>query len=73
MIKLALIWFGIGLIAAFFGFTGILGDTTLIAQDLSYVCAGFVLLSLLFCLFEPPAEKSKGLMIHLQESSKTRH
>jgi uncharacterized membrane protein YtjA (UPF0391 family) len=72
MIKLALIWFGIGLIAAFFGFTGILGDTTLIAQDLSYVCAGFVLLSLLFCLFEP-AEKPKGLMIHLRDSSKTPH
>ena len=72
MIKLALIWFGIGLIAAFFGFTGIVGDTTLIAQDLCYVCAGFVLLSLLFCLFEP-AKKPKGLMLHVQDSSKARH
>jgi hypothetical protein len=49
-----------------------MGDTTLIAQDLSYVCAGFFLLSLLFCLFEP-AEKPKGLVVHLQDSSKARH
>ncbi len=64
MLKRARIWLGISLVAAVFGFTGILEGTAYLAQDLFYICAVFVLLSLLFSLFEEP-EVHKGLLVRL--------
>jgi uncharacterized membrane protein YtjA (UPF0391 family) len=46
----------IALIAAIFGFTGILHWTAFIAQSVFFVCFGFCILSLLFSLFEEPSE-----------------
>jgi uncharacterized membrane protein YtjA (UPF0391 family) len=45
----------IALIAAIFGFTGILHWTAGIAQSVFYVCLAVCILSLLFSLFEEPA------------------
>ena len=45
----------IALIAAMFGFTGILKATAIIAQSVFFVCFGFCVLSLLFSLFEEPS------------------
>lgn len=45
----------IALIAAIFGFTGILHWTAAIAQAVFFVCFGMSMLSLLFSLFEEPA------------------
>jgi uncharacterized membrane protein YtjA (UPF0391 family) len=67
MIKLAGIWLGVGSVAALFGFSGIIGVAALIAQVLFYISAAFVLLSLLFCLFEAP-EGRKGLLLPVSHS-----
>ncbi len=45
----------IALIAAMFGFTGLLHNTEGIAQSVFFVCFGMSVLSLLFSLFEEPA------------------
>jgi uncharacterized membrane protein YtjA (UPF0391 family) len=45
----------IAIIAAIFGFTGILHWTAVIAQSVCVVCLGFCVLSLLFSLFEEPS------------------
>ena len=45
----------IALLAAIFGFTGILRTTAGIAQSVFFVCFGFCILSLLFSLFEAPS------------------
>ncbi len=45
----------IALIAAIFGFTGILHWTAGIAQSVFFVCVGVCVLSLLFSLFEEPS------------------
>jgi uncharacterized membrane protein YtjA (UPF0391 family) len=42
-------------IAAFFGFTGILHWTADIAQSVFFICIGFGILSLLLSLFEEPS------------------
>ena len=55
MLKRAVNCVIIALIAAIFGFTGILRFTAPIAQSVCFVCAGFAVLSLLFSLFEEPA------------------
>lgn len=46
----------IAIIAAIFGFTGILHWTAVIAQSVCVVCAAVCLLSLLFSLFEEPSK-----------------
>lgn len=46
----------IALIAAIFGFTGILHWTAVIAQSVFFICLGVGILSLLFSLFEEPTE-----------------
>jgi uncharacterized membrane protein YtjA (UPF0391 family) len=48
----------IAMIAAIFGFTGILHWTAGIAQSVFYVCFGLCVLSLLFSLFEAPSEEA---------------
>ena len=55
MLKRAVNWVIVGLIAAIFGFTGILHWTAAIAQSVCFVCIGFGVLSFLFCLFEEPS------------------
>ena len=45
----------VAIIAAIFGFTGILHWTAIIAQSVFYVCFGMCVLSLLFSLFEESA------------------
>ena len=45
----------VALIAAIFGFTGILQWTAGIAQSVFFVCFALCVLSLLFSLFEEPA------------------
>jgi len=45
-------WSLVALIAASFGFTGLLRSTAIIAQAMFYAAAAFALLSVLFCLFE---------------------
>lgn len=52
MLRRAARWMVIALIAAIFGFTGILHWTAMIAQSVFFVCFGMSLLSLLFSLFE---------------------
>ena len=51
----------IALIAAIFGFTGILHWTAMIAQAVFFVCFGMSVLSLLFSLFEAsPAQTRRN-------------
>ncbi|HZR17041.1 MAG TPA: DUF1328 domain-containing protein [Verrucomicrobiae bacterium] len=45
----------VALIAAIFGFTGVLHWTAPIAQSVFFVCIAVAVLSLLFSLFEEPA------------------
>jgi uncharacterized membrane protein YtjA (UPF0391 family) len=45
----------VAIIAAIFGFTGLLRWTAAIAQSVFFVCLGFAILSLLFSLFEAPS------------------
>lgn len=52
MLRHARKWLLIALIAATFGFTGLLRSTAMIAQAVFYAAAGFTLLSVLFWLFE---------------------
>lgn len=54
MLKRAGNWVLVAVIAAFFGFTGILHWTAAIAQTVFFVCAAFGVLSLLLSLFEAP-------------------
>ena len=56
MIKRARIWLLIALIGGFFGFTGVLHSTAVLAQDLFYLCSAFAVLSVLFSLFEEQGE-----------------
>jgi uncharacterized membrane protein YtjA (UPF0391 family) len=56
MLKRARTWLVIALVAALFGFTGILQSTAMIAQDLFYLCSAFAVLSVLLSLFEGQAE-----------------
>jgi uncharacterized membrane protein YtjA (UPF0391 family) len=46
----------VAIIAAIFGFTGLLQWTAIIAQSVFFVCFAVCLLSLLFSLFEEPSE-----------------
>jgi uncharacterized membrane protein YtjA (UPF0391 family) len=55
MLKRAAHWMVVGLVAAIFGFTGILHWTAPIAQSVFFICLGFGILSLLFSLFEAPS------------------
>lgn len=55
MLKRAANCFIVALIAALFGFTGILHWTAMIAQSVFFICLGFIILSLLFSLFEESA------------------
>ena len=55
MLRRAGNWVLVAVIAAFFGFTGILHWTAAIAQTVFFVCIGFGILSLLFSLFEEPS------------------
>jgi uncharacterized membrane protein YtjA (UPF0391 family) len=52
MLKRARRWLLIALVAAGFGFTGLLRTTAIIAQAVFYLSSAFVFLSLLFGLFE---------------------
>jgi uncharacterized membrane protein YtjA (UPF0391 family) len=52
MLKRARRWLLIALVAAGFGFTGLLRTTAIIAQAAFYLAAAFGFLSLLFGLFE---------------------
>ena len=52
MFKRARIWLLIAVVAAGFGFTGMLRATAVIAQGAFYASAAFTILSLLFGLFE---------------------
>jgi uncharacterized membrane protein YtjA (UPF0391 family) len=58
MLKRAANCLVIAMIAAIFGFTGILQWTAVIAQSVCLVCLGVAVLSLLFSLFEEPSEAS---------------
>jgi len=60
MLKRAANCFVIAVIAAIFGFTGILHWTAIIAQSVFFVCLGFIILSLLFSLFEEPANPDEA-------------
>jgi uncharacterized membrane protein YtjA (UPF0391 family) len=55
MLKRASNWVLAAVIAAFFGFTGILHWTADIAQSVFFICIGFGILSLLLSLFEEPS------------------
>jgi uncharacterized membrane protein YtjA (UPF0391 family) len=55
MLKRAGNWVLAAVIAAFFGFTGILHWTADIAQSVFFICIGFGILSLLLSLFEEPS------------------
>ena len=52
MLKRARIWMLVALVGGFFGFTGVLHWTAVIAQGLFYLCSAFSVLSLLLSLFE---------------------
>lgn len=56
MLKRAALCVIIAFIAAIFGFTGLLRSTAGIAQSVCVLCLGIAVLSLLFSLFEEPAE-----------------
>ena len=56
MLKRAAIFVVIALTAALFGFTGILKVTAGFAQSVCLIFAGLTVLSLLFSLFEEPAQ-----------------
>lgn len=60
MLRRARIWMEGGLVGAFFGFTGILDATAILAQALCLVCCFFFLLSLLFSLFEDSESELRG-------------
>ncbi len=65
MLRRAGNWVLVALIAALFGFTGILHWTAGIAQSVFFVCIAFGLLSLLLSLFEEPSPR--GPKLHLQD------
>jgi uncharacterized membrane protein YtjA (UPF0391 family) len=56
MLKRAIMSAVVGLIAALFGFSGVLDATAPLVQVVFYICAAFCGLSLLLCLFEGPAQ-----------------
>lgn len=72
MLRRAVNWVVVALIAAFFGFTGILHWTASIAQSVFYVCMGFGVLSLLFSLFEEPSTPS-ATKIRIESRSQSVH
>ena len=57
----------IALIAAFFGFTGIVEYTAVIAQTVFYASVVFTFLSLLFCLFEGAPENLNSRPLTLSQ------
>jgi Small integral membrane protein len=61
MLKRAKICVVLGLLAAIFGFTGLLKETAGLAQNLCYIFGGLALLSLLFCMFECEASSPSHL------------
>jgi uncharacterized membrane protein YtjA (UPF0391 family) len=58
MLKRARTWLVIALVAAIFGFTGLLQNTAMIAQSLFYLCSAFSIISVLFSLFEEEPESA---------------
>ena len=64
MLKRAGISMLVALVAAFFGFTGLLQTTAVFAQDVFYILSAFALLSLMFSLFEP-APDTRSNPLHL--------
>jgi uncharacterized membrane protein YtjA (UPF0391 family) len=60
MLKRARISMLVALVGGFFGFTGVLHWTAVIAQGLFYFCCAFSVLSLLLSLFE---ERNQALSV----------
>ena len=69
MLKRARLSAVIAMIAAIFGFSGIVETTAIIAQTVCYSFVVFTLLSLVFCLFEETPEElsSRPLVERLNE------
>jgi len=63
MLKRAGNWVLVALIAALFGFTGILRWTAGIAQSVFFICIGFGVFSLLLSLFEAPSPRGRRIPI----------
>jgi uncharacterized membrane protein YtjA (UPF0391 family) len=63
MLKRAGNWVLVALIAALFGFTGILRWTAGIAQSVFFVCIAFGLFSLLLSLFEEPSPRGRKIRV----------
>ena len=64
MLKRAGNWVLVALIAALFGFTGILRWTAGIAQSVFFICTAFGAFSLLLSLFEAPSPRDRKIPIH---------
>ncbi len=63
MLKRAANWVLVALIAALFGFTGILRWTAGIAQSVFFICSAFGLFSLLLSLFEEPSPRGRKIRV----------
>ena len=64
MLKRAGNWVLVALIAALYGFTGILRWTAGIAQSVFFICIAFGAFSLLLSLFEAPSPRDRKIPIH---------
>lgn len=73
MLKRAKICVVLGLLAAIFGFTGILKETAGLAQNLCYLFAGAGLLSSLLCLFECDSTSDRTPSRKSSEQHQPRH
>lgn len=63
MLKRAGNWVLVALIAALFGFTGILRWTAGIAQSVFFICIAFGVFSLLLSLFEAPSPRGRKIRL----------
>jgi uncharacterized membrane protein YtjA (UPF0391 family) len=63
MLKRAGNWVLVALVAALFGFTGILHWTAGIAQSVFFICTAFGVFSLLLSLFEEPSPRSRKIRV----------
>jgi uncharacterized membrane protein YtjA (UPF0391 family) len=70
MLNRARNWFAIVLVAALLGFTGVLRSevANLVTQGVFFVSAGFVVLSLLFSLFEETGKSRRAAAVSLSDA-----
>ena len=68
MLRRARNWLVLAVIAAVFGFAGVLRSTAVLAQGLFYISSSFAVLSVLFSFFEEESASKRASQVQTQPS-----